>query len=103
MTRQRTNAAWLDALSDEDLSFVKRFVQASGSLKALAASYGVSYPTIRLRLDRLIDKINVSDSQEIASPFERRLRLLYAEGRIDMETLKTLLAAHREEMRKEQE
>ena len=101
MTEDRTNAAWLDALSDEDLSFVKRFVQASGSLKALAGSYGVSYPTIRLRLDRLIDKINVSDSQEIASPFERRLRLLYAEGRVDMETLKTLLAAHREEMKKE--
>ena len=86
---------WTDHLSDEDLAFLKRFVLASGSLKELAAGYGISYPTIRLRLDRLIEKVKVWDSQEIASDFERLLRVMHTEGRIDMGTLKQLLEAHR--------
>ena len=50
---------WLDYLGDDDLTFIKRFVLSSGSLKELAQVYGISYPTIRLRLDRLIAKIQV--------------------------------------------
>ena len=88
---------WIEMLSDEDLAFVKRFVLASGSLKELAKAYGISYPTVRLRLDRLIEKVKVLDSQEITSEFERLLRTFYAEGRIDMNTLNALLGAHRDE------
>lgn len=94
---------WPDTLSDEDLAFVKRFVLASGSLKKLAAGYGISYPTVRLRLDRLIQKVEIMESHEITSPFERRLRALYAEGKMDMETLRTLLAAHQSEMEADSE
>jgi len=90
--------SWLAKLTDEDASFIKRFVLSSGSLKELAAAYGISYPTVRLRLDRLIEKIKVLDSQEIVSEFERTLRARYAEGKIDMETLKALLVAHKDEM-----
>ena len=92
--RQR---AWIEGLSDEDLAFVKRLVLGSGSLKEVARGYGISYPTVRLRLDRLIAKIRILDSQEITSDFERLVRVLYAEGRIDMATVNRLLAAHREE------
>ncbi len=88
---------WPELLSDEDLAFVKRFVLASGSLKEMAKVYGISYPTVRLRLDRLIEKIKLFDSQEIRSPFERVVRASHADGKIDMETMKTLLAAYREE------
>lgn len=90
--------SWLAKLSDEDASFIKRFVLASGSLKDLASAYGISYPTVRLRLDRLIEKIKVLDSQEIVSEFERTLRVRYTEGKIDMETLKALLTAHQGEL-----
>ena len=90
--------SWLSSLSDEDASFIKRFVLASGSLKELAKAYGITYPTVRLRLDRLIEKVKVLDSEEIASEFERTLRARYAEGKIDMETLKALLQAHQDEM-----
>lgn len=89
---------WVDLLSDEDLAFLKRFVLASGSLKELAQAYGISYPTVRLRLDRLIEKIRILDNQEITSGFERILRAQFAEGKMDMVTLKILLAAHREEV-----
>jgi hypothetical protein len=88
---------WLDYLTDEDLAFIKRLVLASGSLKELAAGYGISYPTVRLRLDRLIAKIQVTDNQEVRSDFERMLRAHHAEGKIDADTLKTLLAAYRRE------
>ncbi len=90
--------SWLSKLSDEDVSFIKRFVLASGSLKDLAKAYGISYPTVRLRLDRLMEKIKVLDSQEIVSEFERTLRARYAEGKLDMETLKALLVAHQEDL-----
>lgn len=90
--------SWTEGLSDEDLMFTKRFLLASGSLKELAAAYGISYPTVRLRLDRLIQKIELLDEHGPASPFELRLRALYADGRLDLEALKTLLAAHEQEL-----
>jgi len=93
-----TTQGWLDGLSDEDLMFVKRFVLASGSLKDLAASYGISYPTVRLRLDRLIQKVQLLDDHRPATHFERQLRAIYADGRIDLDTLKTLLVAHEQEL-----
>ena len=93
--------SWFEKLSEEDASFIKRFVLASGSLKDLAKAYGISYPTVRLRLDRLIEKIKVLDSREIVSEFERTLRARYAEGKIDMETLKALLTAHQSELEKQ--
>lgn len=94
---------WLDYLSDEDLSFIKRLVLASGSLKELAAGYGISYPTVRLRLDRLIAKIQVTDNQDIRSDFERLLRAQHAEGKIDADTFKALLAAYRQDVQDRQE
>ena len=44
-------------LAPEEQEFVIQFVLASGSLKEMAARYGVSYPTVRARLDRLIEKL----------------------------------------------
>jgi len=90
-------------MSDEDLSFVKRFVLASGSLKAMADAYGISYPTVRLRLDRLIERIKIYDSEKITSEFERVLRAQYADGKIDLATLKTLLDAHKKEVEAQHE
>jgi hypothetical protein len=89
---------WIDSLGDEDLAFVKRFILASGSLKELAGVYGISYPTVRLRLDRLIAKIKIVDDQDILSPFERLARVLHADGKIDSQSLKLLLAVHREQL-----
>ena len=89
---------WTQLLSDEDRAFVKRFVLASGSLKELAAAYGISYPTVRLRLDRLIEKIKVLEDPKFASEFERVVRACYADGRLDKQTLLELVDAHRREM-----
>jgi hypothetical protein len=88
---------WVAELSDEDLSFLKRFLLASGTLKQLAEIYGISYPTVRLRLDRLIEKVRLIESHASTGPFELRLRALYADGKVDDDAFRTLLEAHRQE------
>jgi hypothetical protein len=89
---------WVDQLSDEDLAFLKRFLLASGTLKDLAGRYGVSYPTIRLRLDRLIQKVELLDEHREAGPAESKLRAFYADGRLDDEVFGELLRALQEEV-----
>lgn len=98
MKDQLRQETWLNFLGDEDVAFIKRFVLASGSLKKLAEAYGVTYPTIRLRLDRLIAKIRVVDEERPMSDFERVARAQFAEGKIDIQTLKLLLTAHQKEV-----
>ena len=88
---------WIEFLSGEDLTFLKRFLLASGSLKELAKSYGISYPTVRLRLDRMIAKVTVVEAQGDKDNFERMARGLCADGQFDTATLKVLLEAHREQ------
>lgn len=44
-------------LSPEEQSFVMQFLLASGSLKEMAAKEKMSYPTLRNKMDDLIDKI----------------------------------------------
>lgn len=55
---------WLQNLDKEDLVFIKRFLLASGSLKEVARQYDVTYPTVRTRLNKLIEKIKLSDNDE---------------------------------------
>jgi hypothetical protein len=95
MTTERKS--WLDFLEEDDLAFIKRFLLFSGSLKDLATAYDVSYPTVRLRLDRLIAKIKVFDDQEIEDEFERHLRAAFADSKIDAATLKRLMTAYRKQ------
>ncbi len=88
---------WIDYLSDEDLAFLKRFLLASGTLKDLAAQYGISYPTVRLRLDRLIEKVKVIEAESTTGHFETTLRALYADGRMDPDAFRSLMDAYQDE------
>ena len=47
----------LAALGEADQQFVTEFVKASGSLKDMAHLLGVSYPTVRNRLDEVIGRL----------------------------------------------
>ena len=86
--------AWLADLEDEDLAFVKKFILASGSLKEIAALYGVSYPTVRLRLDRLIQKIRLSETAE-ADPYVSLVKRLAVDDKLDFDTAKILITEYR--------
>ena len=86
---------WMLALDEEDAQFLKRFLLSSGSLKAMAEEYGVSYPTVRARLDRLIAKVRAAEDPRIRDPFERRVRMLVADGELSAALAKELLEIHR--------
>ena len=85
---------WMSELEDQDLTFIKKFVLASGSLKEVAALYGVSYPTVRLRLDRLIQKIRLTETAE-ADPYVSLVKRLAGDDKLDCETAKLLIDTYR--------
>ena len=87
--------AWLAHLEDEDYQFLKRFLLSSGSLKELAEGYGVSYPTIRLRLDRLLDRVRALDEDPPADAFDAKVRTLVSDGELSTAMAKDLLRIHR--------
>ncbi len=51
----------LARLSIEDEGFVLEFIKASGSLKEMAKLLGLSYPTVRNRLDEVIERIKFTE------------------------------------------
>jgi hypothetical protein len=87
---------WLSVLSEEERHFIKRFILASGSLKDLAKQYQVSYPTLRVRLNRLIEKIKVADDLDLENPFLLKVRLMVAEGTLTQATARTLIKVYEE-------
>ena len=88
-----THAPWIDALTPDDQNFVRRFILASGSLKAIAGEYGVSYPTIRARLDALIEKVERASSATPESEVKAVLRDLVQRGAIGIAEARLLVEA----------
>ncbi len=87
---------WMENLEDDDISFIKNFILASGSLKEMAKIYEVTYPTVRLRLDRLIDKIKVSDNV-VQDSYISLIKKMALEDKLDFETAKILISEYRRE------
>ena len=85
---------WIANLDDEDISFIKRFLLASGSLKEMAKQYEVTYPTVRLRLDKLIQKIQVSDNTE-GEPYIALIKKLAIDDKLDFDTAKILISEYK--------
>lgn len=85
---------WMANLDDEDLSFIKNFIMASGSLKEIAKQYEVTYPTVRLRLDRLIQKIRISEDNA-NEPYISLIKRLAVNDKIDFETAKILVSEYK--------
>ena len=85
---------WMADLEDEDITFVKKFLLASGSLKEMARQYGVTYPTVRLRLDRLIQKIKLSEDTE-NEPYIVLIKQLALNDKLDFETAKLLISEYK--------
>jgi hypothetical protein len=82
---------WMINLDDEDISFIKKFILTSGSLKEIANIYGVTYPTVRLRLDRLIQRIQISEDMS-NDPYIGLIKRLAVNEKIDFETAKILIS-----------
>lgn len=87
---------WLAALEEEELVFIKKFLLASGSLKEIAQQYGVTYPTVRLRLDKLIQKIKISEDTA-NDPYVALVKRLAVKDKLDFDTEKILITEYRKQ------
>lgn len=70
----------LGKLPREDLDLIVELVRRSGSLKDLASVYDVSYPTIRTRLDRVIERLELAIKGQQPDPVAELLATLVERG-----------------------
>lgn len=81
------------ALSPDQLEFLETFIRARGNIKDVERELGVSYPTVRSRLDALIRALGFPSQAEPDRESERRKGILreLAEGRIAADDAANLL------------
>jgi hypothetical protein len=85
---------WILKYEVEDLNFIKKFILFSGSLKDMAKDYGVTYPTLRIRLNKIIEKLNeVEEPQD--DDFISRIKNLAIDDKIDIDAAKILINEYR--------
>jgi hypothetical protein len=64
-------------LSAEDQIFIMAFVRCSGSIKEMEEMFGISYPTVKNRLNRLakqlqfVEIVKLSPQEEVIEELER--------------------------------
>ncbi len=73
----------LHYLSAEDQQFIVEFVLCDGKLKDLAERFNVTYPTIRSRLDRVIE--HLKKAVELAQGQKRDILGMIDRGEMDPE------------------
>ena len=83
------------ALDDADQEFVTRLVLASGSLKEMARVYGVSYPTIRSRLDRVVARLDAAVQGRPLDPMAELLADLVERGELTSAAARKVRDLHR--------
>ncbi len=91
--------SWLLSLEKEDVEFIKNFVINSGSLKEIAKYYNVSYPTVRIRLDKLINKIKINENTE-NEEFVSFIKNLSIDDRISLEDAKLIIDKYKKKVQK---
>ncbi|WP_273706248.1 DUF2089 family protein [Leuconostoc mesenteroides] len=87
---------WFLKLEREDQEFVKQLVKASGSLKELAKIYQVSYPTVRVRLNKIIQHIDLIEQQGKSS-FETKIMEMVINDELPLNLAKKILTDYQEE------
>ena len=85
---------WMSNLDEEDMAFMKRFMLASGSLKEVSRQYGVSYPTVRLRLDKIIQKVRLGE-EYAGDPYVALIKRLALNEKLDFDTAKLLITEYK--------
>ncbi len=85
------------ALTEEELDLVLQLVLASGSLKDLARVYQVSYPTIRLRVDRVIEHLRQLANGAKPDPMMQLLAGLVERGEITVSAARSVRDLYRAE------
>ncbi|WP_226086609.1 DUF2089 family protein [Mesobacillus sp. S13] len=85
---------WILALDQESLEFIRKFVLNSGSLKEISIIYGVSYPTVRTKLDKLIKKIELNSKKEDLE-FVSMIKNLVLDEQISLDVAKVIIEKYK--------
>jgi hypothetical protein len=83
-------------VDEDDLDFILHFLLASGSLKEMAQVYGVSYPTIRASLDRVIAELRQRMGSGGRDEMTELLAGLVERGELKPAVAKSIRALHRD-------
>ncbi len=85
------------ALSEDQLAFLETFIRCRGNFKDVEREMGLSYPTLRSRLDAVIRALGFATQGEPDRDTERRKEILreLADGRIGPDDAATLLEGER--------
>lgn len=86
---------WISELEQDELKFIKRFVLASGSLKEMADIYKVTYPTVRARLNNIIEKVKMCEENQ-EEPYIKLIKKLALEEKIDFDAATLLIREYRQ-------
>lgn len=86
--------SWILNLEEDDIKFIKKFIMSSGSLKEMAKDYNITYPTMRIKLDKLIEKVKDSDV-EINDSYTDIIKKMALDDKLELSTAKELLARYR--------
>jgi hypothetical protein len=78
----------LARLSKEQMDFVEIFIKCRGNIKEVERELGISYPTVRGRLDQVIAALGyrVESDEQPQARSDRRKEILDALGRGEMTT-----------------
>ena len=81
-------------MKSDVLGWIENLEKMSGSLKELGKMYDVSYPTVRLRLDRVIQKIKLNESEK-DEPYINFIKTLAIDDKIDFNIAKVLIEKYK--------
>ncbi len=70
-------------LSSEQVELIKIFLKSRGNIKEVERELGISYPTVRGRLDEIVRKLGFTPVPEVPEAFKEELLAKLESGEID--------------------
>lgn len=77
-------------LAEDDYEFLKIFLRAQGKITDIEKVLGISYPTIKSKIDRLLAKLKLTPVEETHDPIEA-----LADGEISVDEAVAILKQRR--------
>jgi hypothetical protein len=94
--RGKFEAGGLGGLDGKQIDFVMTFLRCRGNIKEVERELGISYPTVRNRLDAVIRALGMTPTADLEAA-EQRADVLdkLEKGEIDAETAAKILSGKR--------
>ncbi len=71
--------------SKEQLSFIETFLKCRGNIKEVEKELGISYPTVRGKLDDIISSLGYSATKKVEKINQKKVILMLEKGEITAE------------------